>query len=132
MKRPLTRALIKIVATGFYRQHTGFLLALFVVIFINFFYTPVLNQTHLTREEILATALKLVLSAVSEPLGVGLLGGLLLLYSWKSWQYVASRLQAEDVEFLYYSSNALPWSRQVQSWTLVQLVVCLPLVMISL
>jgi hypothetical protein len=132
VKRPLTRALVKIVATGFYRQHTGFLLTLFVVVFINFFYTPVLNQTHLTREELLKTALKLVLSSVSEPLGVGLLCGLFLLYSWKSWQYVAGRLQAVDVQFLYYSSNALPWPRQVQSWALVQFVVCLPLVVISL
>lgn len=132
MKRPLTRALVKIVATGFYRQHTGFLLALFVVVFINFFYTPVLNQTHLTREEILATALKLVLSSVSEPLGIGLLSGLFLLYSWKSWQYVAGRLRGVDVQFLYYSSNALNWSRQVQSWTLVQFILSLPLVVISL
>ncbi|WP_157530911.1 hypothetical protein [Hymenobacter norwichensis] len=132
MKRPLTRALVKIIATGFYRQHLGFLLALFVVLFLNVLYTPVLNQTHLTPEQILVTALKLVVSSVSEPLGVGLLGGLFLLYSWKSWQYVARHLQGADVQFLYYSSNALPWSRQVQSWTLVQLVVCLPLVMISL
>jgi hypothetical protein len=132
VKRPLTRALLKIFATGFYRQHTGFLLTLFVVVFINFFYTPVLNQTHLTPEEILATALKLVLSSVSEPLGIELLGSLFLLYSWKSWQYVASRLQGVDVQFLYYSSNASPWPRQVQSWALVQLVVCLPLVVISL
>ncbi|WP_375436339.1 hypothetical protein [uncultured Hymenobacter sp.] len=115
MKRPLTRALIKIVATGFYRQHTGFLLSLFVLVFINFFYTNVLNQTHLTREQLLQTALKLVISSVSEPLGVVLLFGLFLLYSWKSWQYVAGRLQGVDVQFLYYSSTALRWTRQVQS-----------------
>lgn len=132
MKRPLTRVLVKIVAAGFYRQHTGFLLSFFILVFINFFYTNVLNQTHLTREQLLQTALKLVLSSVSEPLGVVLLSGIFLLYSWKSWQYVASRLRGVDMQFLVYSSTALPWSRQVQSWVLVQLVLSLPLVLVGL
>ena len=115
MKRPLTRVLIKVVANGFYQEHTGLLLSLFIVIFINFFYTSVLNQTHLTEEQIIQNALKLVITTVSEPLGVVFLFSLCFLYSVKSWQYVAGRLKRVDVQFLFYSSNALSWARQVQS-----------------
>jgi len=132
VKKPLTRALLKIMATGFYRQHTGFLLALLVLVFSSFFYTNVLNQTHLTPAQQRQTALKLVLSSVSEPLGVLILFGLFLLYTVKSRHYLAARLQEADVQFLRYSSNALRWSRQVQSWALVQLIISLPLVIVGL
>jgi len=131
MKRPLTRALVKILATGFYRQHTGFLLTLLVLFFSSFFYTKVLNQTHLTPAQQQQTALKLVLSSVSEPLGVFLLVGLFWLYTLKSRHYVAARLQAADVQFLRYSSTALSWGRQVQSWSVVQLVIAIPLLIVG-
>ncbi|GAB4052239.1 hypothetical protein [Spirosoma litoris] len=132
MKRPLIRVLIKIVANGFYQTHTGLLLSLFIVIFINFFYTSVLNQTHLTHEQIILNALKLVLTSVSEPLGVVFLFVLCFLYHVKSWQYVAGRLKGVDVQFLYYSSTALSWSRQIQSWAVVQLVISLPIIVLGL
>ncbi len=131
MKRPLTRVLVKTVANGFYRQHTGLLLSLFIIIFINFFYTNVLNQTHLTPDQIIENALKLALTTVSEPVGVLLLFGLFLLYTVKAWRYVAGRLQAVDMQFLYYSSNALPRRQQVRSWAVVQLVIALPLVLLG-
>lgn len=132
MKRPLTRVLLKVVANGFYQEHTGFLLSLFIVIFINFFYTSVLNQTHLTQEQIIQNALKLVITTVSEPLGVIFLLSICLLYSVKSWQYVAGRLTGVDVQFLFYSSNALSKARQIQSWSLVQLVISLPIIVLGL
>ncbi|MVM35468.1 hypothetical protein GO755_35935 [Spirosoma sp. HMF4905] len=128
MKRPLTRVLVKVVTNGFYREHTGLLLSLFIVIFINFFYTSVLNQTHLTKEQIILNALKLAITSVSEPLGVVFLFSLCFLYTMKSWQYVAGRLKRVDVQFLFYSSNALSQVRQVQSWSIVQLIIVLPIV----
>ena len=132
MKRPLTRVLTKVIANGFYQEHTGLLLSLFIVIFINFFYTSVLNQTHLTEEQIIQNALKLVITTVSEPLGVVFLFSLFFLYSVKSWQYVAGRLKRVDVQFLFYSSTALSWARQVQSWSIVQLVISLPIIVLGL
>ncbi|GAB3898771.1 hypothetical protein [Spirosoma agri] len=128
MKKPLTRVLVKVVASGFYREHTGLLLTLFILIFINFFYTSVLNQTHLTQEQIILNALKLVLTSVSEPLGVIVLFGIFLLYSVKSWQYVAGRLTGVDVQFLLYSSTALSPARQRQSWAILQFVLSLPII----
>lgn len=128
MNRPLTRLLVKVVAKGFYQEHTGLLLTLFIVIFSNFFYTSVLNQTHLTQEGLIQNALKLVLTTVSEPLGVVFLFSLFLLYTGKSWQYVADRLKRVDVQFLFYSTNALGWGRQLASWAALQLVVSLPII----
>ncbi|MVM37775.1 hypothetical protein GO730_09555 [Spirosoma sp. HMF3257] len=119
-------------ANGFYQEHTGLLLTLFIVIFINFFYTSVLNQTHLTEDQIIQNALKLVITTVSEPLGVVFFVSLCFLYSVKSWQYVTGRLKGADAQFLYYSSTSLGRARQVQSWSIVQLVISLPIIVLGL
>lgn len=128
MRKPLTRVLIKIMVKGFYQAHTGLLLSLFILVFINFFYTSVLNQTHLIQEQIVLNALKLVLTTVSEPLGVILLFSLWLFYSLKSGQYVARRLNEMDAHFLFYSSNAFSQANQLVSWSIVQLIISLPII----
>ncbi|WP_139255284.1 hypothetical protein [Hymenobacter psychrophilus] len=128
----MTRPLIKIFASGFYRENTGLLLTLFILIFINFFYTNVLNQTHLTHEELIQNALKLVISSVSEPLGVILLLSVFFIYSLKSWQYVGKRLGNMDVQFLFYSINSAPWNRQLQSWFVTQFIISIPILIIGL
>lgn len=127
MKKKLTRVLVKVVVSGFYQAHAGLLLSLFILIFINFFYTSVLNQTHLTQDQLIRNALKLVLTSVSEPLGVIVFCSLCLVYSLKSGQYVSRRLRADDVQFLFYSSNALSWAQQVGAWSIVQLIIALPI-----
>ena len=132
MKRPLTRVLLKVVATGFYQEHTGWLITLFLVVFINFFWTKVANQSHLTEEQTSQNGLRLVIASVSEPIGVAVLVSVCFFYSLKSWHYVADRLKGVDVQFLAYSSNALPWSWQVASWSVVQGVILLPMVVLCL
>ncbi|RZK47772.1 MAG: hypothetical protein EOO59_17435, partial [Hymenobacter sp.] len=127
MPRPLTRVLLRVVARGFYQEHTSWLITLFLVVFINFFYTRVPNQLHLTKEQITQNGFRLVIASVSDPLGVAALLGVCLLYSLKSWHYVAGRLRSPDVQFLTYSSNALPRRRQVQSWAVLQGVILLPI-----
>ena len=128
MSRPLTRVLLKVVARGFYQEHTGWLLTLFLLVFINFFWTRVPNQSHLTEEQLIQNGFRLVIASVSEPIGVAALLGVCLFYSFKSWHYVAGRLKNVDVQFLIYSSTALPWVQQVQAWSVVQGVILLPLV----
>ncbi len=130
MERPLVRVLVRVVARGFYQEHTGWLLALFLLVFINFFYTRVPNQAHLTETQIVQSGFRLVITSVSEPLGVAVLAGICLLYSLKSWHYVAGRLRGPDVQFLLYSSTALPRGRQVRAWAAVQGVIMLPLVVL--
>lgn len=132
MKNPLTRVLLRVVARGFYQEHTGWLSALFLILFINFFWTRVPDPTHITPEQRLQHGLGLVLLAVSEPLGVAALLGLGLGYSLKSGHYVAGRLKSADARFLVYSSTALPWGRQVAAWAVVQGVVLLPLIALCL
>lgn len=132
MKKPLTRVLLNVVARGFYQEHTGWLISLFLVVFINFFWTRVPNQNHLTGAQILENGFRLVILSVSEPLGVAALLGVCFLYSLKSWHYVAGRLKNADVQFLTYSSTALPWSRQVASWAVVQGVILLPTAVLCL
>lgn len=127
MKNPLTRVLLRVVARGFYQEHTGWLSTLFLVLFINFFWTRVPDPTHITPEQRLQHGLGLVLLAVSEPLGVAALLGLGLGYSLKSGHYVAGRLKNVDAQFLLYSSTALPRGRQVAAWAVVQGVILLPL-----
>jgi hypothetical protein len=126
MQQPLTRVLLRVVARGFYQQHTGGLITLFLLVFINFFWTRVPNQAHLTAEQITQNGFRLVILSVSEPLGVAVLLGSCFGYSLKSWHYVAGRLQRPDVQFLAYSSTALPWVRQVRCWAVVQGVILLP------
>jgi len=127
MKNPLTRVLLRVVARGFYQEHTGWLSTLFLLVFINFFWTRVPDPTHITHEQFIENGLGLVLLSVSEPLGVAALLGLCLGYSVKSWHYVAGRLKGADVQFLTYSSTALPWGQQVAAWAVVQGVLLLPL-----
>ncbi|WP_354584574.1 hypothetical protein [Hymenobacter sp. UYCo722] len=119
-------------ARGFYQEHTGWLISLFLVVFVNFFWTRVPNQNHLTEAQILENGFRLVILSVSDPIGVAVLLGVCLLYSLKSWHYVAGRLKSADVQFLAYSSTALPWSRQVASWSVVQGVILLPVVVLCL
>jgi len=127
MKNPLTRVLLRVVARGFYQEHTGWLSTLFLGLFINFFWTRVPDPTHITPEQRLQHGLGLVLLAVSEPLGVAALLALGLGYGLKSGHYVAGRLRGADARFLVYSSTALPWARQVAAWAVVQGVILLPL-----
>jgi hypothetical protein len=130
MNRPLTRVLLRVVARGFYQEHTGGLLVLFLLVFINFFYTRVPNQAHLTEAQIVQSGFRLVIASVSEPVGVFALASVCFLYSLKSWHYVAGRLQGPDVQFLLYSSTALPRRRQVRAWAAVQGVILLPVVVV--
>jgi hypothetical protein len=132
MRYPLTKVLLKMVVVGFYRVHTGLILTLFLFFFINFFYTSVLNQTHLTKDQIILNALKLALTSVSDPVGMLLLFVIWLLYTLKSSKYVASQLKLPHYQFLFYSSNALPRSKQLQTWFIVQLVISIPIITLGL
>jgi hypothetical protein len=130
MQRPLTRVLLRVVASGFYQEHMGWLISLFLLVFINFFWTRVPNQAHVTEEQLVQNGFRLVIMSVSEPVGVAALLGVCFCYSLKSWHYVAGRLKSPDVQFLAYSSNALPWLQQLASWSVVQGVILLPVVVL--
>lgn len=128
----MTRVLIRTFAVGFYKVHAGLLLTLFVTLFINFFFTNVLNQTHLNQEQILLNNLKLVLTSVSNPVAMGVLFTIWLAYTIKSCQYVASQLTLSQYQFLFYSSNSLSLQRQFWTWFLVQTVISIPILLLGI
>ena len=132
MFAPLTKILLKTLAASFYKVHAGLLLTLFVVIFINFFFTSVLNQTHLTKDEILLHNLKLALTSVSSPVAMAVLFTIWLAYTIKSCKYVASQLVLMQYQFLFYSSNAMSARKQFGSWLIVQSVISIPIIALGL
>ncbi|MCW3466247.1 hypothetical protein [Chitinophaga nivalis] len=127
MKTPLTRILLRIFATGFYRAHAGLLLFAFVVvvsygIFIN-------TAGDVTREAANFYNVVVIRTFISNPVTMWLLFAGWILYTLKSWQYVSAQLRVAEHGFLFYSSTALPRLRQFRSWWCVQLVILLPAVM---
>ncbi|MEO6685442.1 MAG: hypothetical protein ABIN24_05730, partial [Dyadobacter sp.] len=128
----MTKILIKTFAAGFYKVHAGLLLTLFVTLFINFFFTNVLNQTHLNQEQILLNNLKLVLTSVSNPVATGMLFLIWLGYTVKSCQYVAAQLTLNQHQFLFYSSNAMSLGKQFQTWFILQSVISIPILVLGL
>ncbi|MCF0059163.1 hypothetical protein [Dyadobacter sp. CY356] len=128
----MTRILIRTFAAGFYKVHAGLLLTLFVTLFINFFFTNVLNQTHLNQEQILLNNLKLVLTSVSNPVAMGVLFLIWLGYTLKSCQYVAAQLLLIQYQFLFYSTNAMSLRKQFQTWFVVQTVISIPILLLGI
>ncbi|PIQ20859.1 MAG: hypothetical protein COW65_12540 [Cytophagales bacterium CG18_big_fil_WC_8_21_14_2_50_42_9] len=128
MLSPLSRTLIKIFAKGFYRVHAGLLLALFIIIFIYFLFINVLEQTRITPEERLMYNLSLVLAFITNPVVMAVVFILWLIYTVKSWQYVAGQLRLADQQFIFYSSTAMPQVHQFKSWFLVQAIILLPII----
>jgi hypothetical protein len=124
----VTRILLKTFVAGFYKAHAGLLLTLFITIFINFFFTQVLNQTHLDKEQILLNNLKLVLTSVSNPVAMGVLFLIWLGYTIKSCQFVSAQLVLDQNLFLFYSSTALSIKKQFQTWFLVQACISIPII----
>ncbi|QHV95080.1 hypothetical protein GJR95_08615 [Spirosoma endbachense] len=55
-----------------------------------------------------------------------------LLYTLKSSKYVASQLKLAPYQFLFYSSNALARSKQLQTWFIVQLIISIPIITLGL
>ena len=128
----LVKILLRTLVAGFYRVHAGLLLTLFAGIFINFFFTNVLNQTHLTKDQILLYNLKLVLTSVSNPVAMGLLFIIWLGYTIKSCKYVLGQLALNQHQFLFYSSNSLHVKKQFQAWFIVQFIISLPIIALGL
>ena len=132
MYTPLTKVLIKIFAKGFYKVHSGFLLFLFVTCILYCFYTPVLNETHLTKDQRLLSNLSLTLTLISSPVTMVLAFILWLLYTVKSWKYVAAQFSLETNHFLHYSITSATRINQFKSWFIVQLIITLPIIIIGI
>lgn len=126
MIAPLTRTLIRILAIGFYREHAGVLACCFgTVLCYCFFITP---AGHIDPRDLVMYNLTFTLAVLDAPIVMFTVCVLWLLYTIKSWQYIAKQLRAPENMFLYYSVNAFSRFRQFVSWSLAQFVILLPII----
>ena len=125
MFSPLTRLLLKIFATGFYRAHSGMLVFLFGTIISYCFFINTLGSVPIWA--FAEWNLIITLSVVSDPFALFLFFLVCLGYAFKSMQFIAGQLSLKSNEFLYYSSASLNKLQQFKSWFIVQFNVLLPL-----
>ncbi|RKR83626.1 hypothetical protein BDD43_3837 [Mucilaginibacter gracilis] len=133
MAAPLSHILSKIFARGFYKVHAGMLVFLFVA-FISycFFINTAGDIKLLTPSKALFYNFILLVTFISDPLMTGLFFLTWLLYTIKSWGYVASQLVVPHHQFVYYTAPAFKRGRQFKSWLYMQFIISLPFVFYAL
>ncbi len=123
---PFTKILIKIFVRGFYKRHLGLLVFSICTFLLYGFFIAPLNQTHLTKDEITAYNLIVVLTLLENPFMLIVFYVILLVYVVKSAQYVLQQLKDKQNLFLRYSTTALGYTRQWLHWSFVQLLLLIP------
>jgi len=124
MSGSLTRVLLKIFAYRFYREQSGLLLFLFVTIISYCFFINTAGVYQM--EESTFYHLMLMMTFIITPVMMLLVFACWLIYTIKSWQYVAAQLQLENNQFLFYGITSFSKARQFKSWFCVQLMISLP------
>ncbi|QNK62229.1 hypothetical protein H7F33_17040 [Pedobacter sp. PAMC26386] len=124
MSGSLTKVLLKIFAYRFYREQSGLLLFLFVTLIS---YCLFINTAGIYKsEESTFYHLMLMMTFIITPVIMLLVFSFWLIYTVKSWQYVAAQLQLESNQFLFYGMTSFSKAQQFKSWFCVQLVISLP------
>jgi hypothetical protein len=115
MRSPLTHILLKIFAGGFYRVHAGILFFLFLVLF-----------GLVEPSQLIGYHKALMLAFITSPVLMAVVFGIWLLYTFKTWHYIAGQMFALQQQFLFYSSTSYTKQKQLISWFLVQATVLMP------
>jgi hypothetical protein len=115
--KPLTVALLKIFANGFFRVHAGILLFVFLAM------VGVVPPQYLIGYH---KALMLAMDSSSAVMVLVFAGW--LIYAIKSWHYVSGQIFAAEQRFLFYSSNAFNRREQLKSWFWVQAAILSPVI----
>lgn len=126
MPLALTRILLKVFATGFYRVHAGLLAFLCGTVVCYCIFIIPLNETHLLPAHRIAESLIFTLSLLSSPVMMVVVFIVWFVYTFKSWQYIQRQLLQESNVFLFYSITSFSKVKQFQSWLVVQTVILLP------
>lgn len=126
MMSPLTRILLNVFASGFYRVHAGLLAFLFSTVVCYCIFIIPLNETHLEPAQRIIESLIFTLSLLSSPVMMAVVFIVWFIYTLKSWQYVRRQLQLESNLFIFYSMTSFSRRRQFRSWAVVQTVILLP------
>lgn len=126
MQVPLTRILLKVFATGFYRVHAGLLAFLCSTVVCYCIFIIPLNETHLLPAQRIIESLIFTLSLLSSPVMLAVVFTVWFIYTFKSWQYIKRQLLQESNMFIFYSITSFSKMKQFQSWVVVQTVILLP------
>ncbi|PTS94104.1 hypothetical protein DBR11_24045 [Pedobacter sp. HMWF019] len=123
---PLLNILLKGFAWRFYKENSGLLLFFFVSIISYCFFIKTAGVYR--QEESVFYHLMLMMTFITSPLVMLMVFTLWLLYTIKSWQFVARLLRQDENRFLFYSTTSYSWSTQFKAWLLMQLAISLPLI----
>jgi hypothetical protein len=123
---PLTRILLKLFASGFYRVHAGLLAFLFSTVICYCIFIIPLNETHLEPAQRITERLIFTLSLLSSPVMMIVVFIVWFIYTFKSWQYIRQQLYLESNLFIFYSVTSFSRQKQFQSWVVVQTAILLP------
>jgi hypothetical protein len=128
MLAAFNKVLFKIFVKGFYQAHASVLLFFFVSIITYCFFIQVLNETHLAPAERVMQNLLFVLTLLTSPPLVVVVFVVWLVFTIKSWSYVARELAIQSNQFLFYSITALSNVELFTGWFLTQCIISLPLI----
>lgn len=115
--QPLTNILLKVFANGFYKIHGGLFMFFFLVMVGAVEPSQILNYHKL-----------LMVAFISSPLMLMVVFAFWLIYSLKTWHYVAGQIFAQHQAFLFYSSTSFSKSKQLLAWLSVQVAVLMPVI----
>ena len=104
MPQPLSNILVKVFARGFYKVNSGLLIFMFVILVSYCFFINTLGDVKLLPPgKELYYQFFILLNFVNSPAMMLLFFACWLIYTIKSWQYVAGQLRIAHHQFLYYS-----------------------------
>jgi hypothetical protein len=132
VNKSVTPALLKIFAKGFYREHSGLILFLFVSLLTYCVFTETLNQTHLTPKETKIQQLLFVISLASSPALLMIVGIFWFIVTVKSWSYFYKQILRAQNQFLFYSLTSSRKKDQFFYWLTVHLGISFPMIVYSL
>nr|MBC7613141.1 hypothetical protein [Pseudopedobacter sp.] len=127
MNFPVLKVLDKTFVKAFYRNHSGLLLFFFIAIFSYFFFMKTAGDV--TREMQVLYEIKLTLLFATNPLMLAFVFFIWLIYTFKSWQFVAKQFLMEDQQFLFYSLGAINKKTLFINWFLLQTRITLPIIL---
>ncbi|WP_254153653.1 hypothetical protein [Chryseosolibacter indicus] len=122
--------LLKLFARGFYKEHAGLFIFLFVTFVSYFFFIQILNP-HIEPDEIILYNLILGIAFISTPIVTLFIAGIWFVYAVKSCTYIMSQLLLDSNQFLRCSLTAWPKINQYKFWVLVQAAILAPLIAYS-
>ncbi|WP_295797936.1 hypothetical protein [Mucilaginibacter sp.] len=129
MPKPLSNILVKVFARGFYKVNSGLLIFMFVILVSYCFFINTLGDVKLLPPgKELYYQFFILINFVNSPAMMLLFFACWLVYTIKSWQYVAGQLRVEHHQFLYYSILSAERKAQFKSWSYMQFIISLPFV----